>query len=65
MTLFIQWNINGFYKRSVGINRIIYDLQLQYYASRKPILKAITQQVSKITPVILKTEPMLSGQAVG
>lgn len=27
MTLFIQWNINGFYKRSVGINRIIYDLQ--------------------------------------
>jgi exonuclease III len=27
MTLFIQWNINGFYKRSVSINRIIYDLQ--------------------------------------
>jgi exonuclease III len=27
MTLFIQWNINGFYKRSVGINRIIYDLR--------------------------------------
>jgi len=27
MALFIQWNINGFYKRSVGINRIIYDLQ--------------------------------------
>lgn len=27
MTSFIQWNINGFYKRSVGISRIIYDLQ--------------------------------------
>ncbi|KAF0748693.1 putative RNA-directed DNA polymerase from transposon BS [Aphis craccivora] len=27
MTLFIQWNINGFYKRSVGNNRIIYDIQ--------------------------------------
>lgn len=27
MTSFIIWNINGFYKRSVGINRIIKDLQ--------------------------------------
>ncbi|VVC45656.1 Endonuclease/exonuclease/phosphatase [Cinara cedri] len=27
MASFIQWNINDFYKRSVGINCIIYDLQ--------------------------------------
>lgn len=27
MTSFIQWNINGFYKRSVGISRIIHDIQ--------------------------------------
>jgi len=27
MSTFIQWNINGFYKRSVDINRIVYNFQ--------------------------------------
>jgi len=26
MTCIIQWNINGFYKRSVDINRVLYEL---------------------------------------
>jgi hypothetical protein len=49
MTSFNQWNINDFYKHSVGINRIIYDLQ----PARSP-RNQNTAQISKITPVIIK-----------
>ncbi|KAL4091429.1 hypothetical protein QTP88_026121 [Uroleucon formosanum] len=39
MTSFIQWNINGFYKRSVGISRIIHDIQLAILCFQETNLK--------------------------
>ena len=39
MASFIQWNINGFYKRSVDITRIIYDFQLAILCLQESNLK--------------------------
>jgi len=39
MTFFIQWNINGFYKRTVDINRILHDFQPKIICFQETNLK--------------------------
>lgn len=39
MSTIIQWNINGFYKRTVDINRIVYDFQPKIICFRETNLK--------------------------
>jgi exonuclease III len=62
MITFIQWNINGFYRRSVDINRIIYNFQPQIVCLQETNLKDI-HTAQKITLVILKTDLSPTGQA--
>ena len=39
MTSIIQWNINGFFKRSVDINRVLHDLNPQILCLQETNLK--------------------------
>ena len=60
MTSIIQWNINGFFKRSVDINRVLYELnprilcfqetnlknsQLPNFKTSQDILKIVQRQI--------------------
>lgn len=57
MTCIIQWNVNGFYKRSVDINRVLYELnpniiclqETNFKNSHHPNLKNYTGYIKNRT----------------
>ncbi|KAE9523688.1 hypothetical protein AGLY_015906 [Aphis glycines] len=57
MTCIIQWSINGFYRRSIDINRVIYDLnpniicfqETNFKNSHHPNLKNYTEYIKNRT----------------
>ena len=51
----IQWNIDGFYKRNVDIQRILYDLKLNILCFQETNLKHTQSSQIRITMDISKT----------